>query len=306
MRRVFVLGSINMDLTMYAGRMPRLGESVVGHGFVATQGGKGANQAAACAKLGCECHFLGAVGTDAFGADLVRSLADYGIVTDAVRRRKGVGSGTCMIIVDEKAKDNFLLVDLGANAQVDAGQVVKYLKENASAGDLFVTQLEINLDAVAAGCAAAKEMGMYVILNPAPAAKVGSEILSRVDLIVPNETEAEFYTGIRIETQADAQAVGEYFRRRGPKETIVTLGARGCVYAAEWKIKFFPAERAEAVDPTSAGDTFIGGLAAKLCRGETIETAIAYAAKCSAITVTRRGAAVSIPTAREVEEIWNL
>ena len=306
MRRVFVLGSINMDLTMYAGRMPKLGESVLGHGFAAAQGGKGANQAAACAKLGCECHFLGAVGEDSFGADLVRSLSGYGVLTAAVQRRKKVGSGTCMIIVDEKAKDNYLLVDLGANAQVNAGRVVGYLRENASAGDLFLTQLEINPDAVAAGCAAAKELGMYVILNPAPAANVGPEILSYVDLIVPNETEAEFFTSRRIETEADAEAVGEYLRRMGAKETIVTLGARGCVYAAEGRTKFYPAQRAEAVDPTSAGDTFIGGLAAKLCRGETMEAAIGYAAKCSAITVARRGAAASIPTAREVEEIWNL
>ncbi len=301
MKKVFVLGSINMDLVMSCDRMPKTGESLIGHNFTANQGGKGANQAVACSKLGCDCTLIGAVGEDAFGTQLLSSVASYGVDCTNVQRLSE-GSGVCIILVDRSVKDNLLLVDLGANAAVDAEYAADCIARNAEQGDVFITQLEVDLSAVAAACKQAKQMGLTVILNPAPAAKIGEEILSYVDLIVPNETETELFTGISVRTQEDVQKVFAYFSVYGIKELIITMGARGCAYAREGEVRFFPAEKTVAVDPTSAGDTFIGAVACRLCVGETVKEAIPFASKCSAITVSRPGAASSIPTAEEVKK----
>lgn len=305
MKQVFVLGSINMDLVMSCDRMPAAGESRVGHGFQANQGGKGANQAVACAKLGCKCMLIGAVGEDDFGEKLVGSVCSYGVDCTHVRRQKG-NSGVCMIVVDEELRDNVLLVDLGANAAVDAEYAAACIRENGRAGDIFIAQLEVNLKAVAAACKCARERGLTVILNPAPAAKIGEEILSYVDLIMPNETETELLTGVAVRTAADVERVFQSFAKYGVKELVITMGARGCAYAREGEACFFPAERSVSVDPTSAGDTFIGAVASRLCLGQSVKEAIPYAAKCAAVTVSRKGAASSIPTAEEVAKIYDL
>lgn len=300
--KVFVLGSINADYVMTTDRIPKAGESVMGKQFQVNQGGKGANQAVACAKLGCPCELIGAVGSDAVSQVLLSSVSSYGVETRAVRRLKGA-SGACMIVLDEREKENYLLVAPGANDKVDAKFVCSYLRANAKRGDIFITQLEVNRNAVSAACRTAKEAGMYVILNPAPAAPIGEEILSFVDLVVPNETEAEFLTGKAVATEEDARSAYLVFAKYGVGKMIVTLGARGCVYADAEGVRFFPAVKTAAVDPTSAGDTFIGAIAARLCRGESAGKAIPYAALCSAVTVSRRGAAESVPTEAEIEKI---
>lgn len=300
--KVFVLGSINADYVMTTERVPKAGESVIGKQFHVNQGGKGANQAVACAKLGCPCELIGAVGSDAASEELLSSVCSYGVKIQAVRRLNGA-SGACVIVVDEREKENYLLVAPGANEKVDAGFVRSYLRGNAKKGDVFITQLEVNLDAVSAACRAAKEAGMYVILNPAPAAQIGEEILSFVDLVVPNETEAEFLTGKTIATKEDALAAYAVFAKYGVGAMIVTLGSRGCVYADADGAQFFPAVKTTSIDPTSAGDTFIGAVAARLCRGENVKKAIPYASLCAAVTVSRRGAAISVPTETEIEKI---
>lgn len=303
MKKVFVLGSINMDLVMETERMPLLGESVMGSGFLANQGGKGANQAVACAKLGCDCTFIGAVGQDAYGEALLASLQSFGVKTDGVQQSE-VYSGTCIILFDKSQRDNLLVVDPGANMQIDPAEVTAYLKQHADAGDIFITQLETNPDAVEKALAVAKELGMFTVLNPAPARPIGKEILQRVDLIVPNETETSALTEIVPNTEQEVREVYRQFATHGVKQLIITLGKRGCVHVCGDELQWHSARTVNAVDTTSAGDTFIGAVCAQLCRNIPIADAIEYASACSAITVSRRGAAVSIPTAEEVEQYW--
>ena len=301
MRKVFVLGSINMDLVMEMERMPVLGESVIGSGFLSNQGGKGANQAVACAKLGCDCTFLGAVGRDDYGDKLLASIQSFGVKTDGVQRSETY-SGTCMILFDKAQHDNLLVVDPGANMQIDPATVTAYLKQHAASGDIFITQLETNSDAVEKALVVAKEIGMFTVLNPAPARPVGGEILQNVDLIVPNETETASLTGIAPDTEQKVQYVYRQFAAHGVKQMIITLGKRGCVHVCGDQLQWHSARTVCAVDTTSAGDTFIGAVCAQLCRNVPIADAIEYASVCSAITVSRRGAAASIPTVEEVEQ----
>lgn len=298
MKRIFVLGSINMDLVMETERMPQLGESVIGNGFMANQGGKGANQAVACAKLGANCTFLGAIGDDEHGQKLISSLKRYGVGTDGVQYALQ-NSGTCMILFDKSRHDNLLVVDLGANMYVDGEKTAAYLREHARSGDVLITQLEINTDAIAQTIAVAKQIGMMVVLNPAPAREIGQEILRYVDLIIPNETEATALSGIAPDTEENVLAI---YNTLGVAHLIITLGKRGSVYVHADRVQHYAARIVQAVDTTAAGDTFIGALCAEVCDGADISQAIEYATACSAITVSRRGAAVSIPTAEEVKK----
>ncbi|MBO5045458.1 MAG: ribokinase [Clostridia bacterium] len=300
MKRIFVLGSVNTDMVVKVDRMPMTGESMKGYGFMTNQGGKGANQAVACKKLGGkEVFFLGAVGKDAFGEELLRSLNSFGVDTRAVRTVENAKSGVCMILLDQSCNDNVLVVDTGANERVNAEEVEAFLQRNGAEGDVFITQLEVNVDAVERGLKRAKELGMYTVLNPAPARKIGAELLAFTDLIVLNETETELIADVRCESKKDMEKVYAYFSALGVKEVIVTLGAKGC-YHSDGEATHCPACKVKAVDSTSAGDTFIGALSMKKARGEAIKASLPFASACSAIAVSRAGASVSIPTEEEV------
>ena len=302
MKEVFVFGSINADLVTSVSRMPTAGETIKGNDFIVNQGGKGANQAAACKKLGCErVRFIGAVGDDMFGEVILNSLKTYGVDCEAVAVKNGEQSGVCTILLDESRKDNFLILSSGANDTVTGGEVKEYLRLFARVGDIFITQLEMNLTAVGESLAAAKEIGMYTILNPAPAMKMSGEMLSRVDLLVLNETECESLSGINPENEADAQRAYEYFSSFGVKEAVITLGERGSYYInVNDGVIYCPSKKVKVVDTTSAGDTFIGALAMKKAQGFEIAESLEFATRCSAITVSKKGAAVSIPTCEEI------
>lgn len=302
MKNIFVLGSINTDLVMTADRMPMTGESLKGSCFVINQGGKGANQAVACKKLGGESvAFIGAVGNDSFGQELLRSLSSYGVGVDAVSV-KNCNSGVCMIILDKSKNDNVLVIELGANEQVEYEDFCDYLDEHAEEGDIFITQLEITLNAVQHALKKAKEKGMYTVLNPSPAVKIGEEFLKNVDLVVLNETECELIAGVSVEGAEEAKRVYTYFADYGVRETLITLGAKGCYYL-NGECVYCPAKKVEAVDTTSAGDTFIGALAVRKANGYSVASSLEFAARCSAITVSRVGASSSIPTLDEVLDL---
>ena len=176
------------------------------------------------------------------------------------------------------------------------------MEQQSAQQTVCISALETNLDALEAGLAVARELGMFTVLNPAPARTVGSAILQYVDLIVPNETETLALTGITPDTEENVCRIYQHFTQLGVSQMIITLGKRGCVHASGENLVWHAAKTVEAVDTTSAGDTFIGAVCARLSVGEKIEDAIDYAAICSAITVSRRGAAISIPTATEVEQ----
>lgn len=290
-----------MDLVISVSKMPEIGESKNGHSFMQNQGGKGANQAVACKKLGSEdVRLIACVGNDENGIALINSMKKYGVNTEMIKVKDDVASGVCMIILDESVKDNLLIIDGGANNAIISNDFIDYLKENAQKDDIFITQLEVSLEAVYEGLRVAKEIGMYTILNPAPVTKIDNTCLKYVDLIVPNETEAKLLTGIDPQEEKDLFEIANCFNKLGVKEVLITLGSRGSAYLIDGKICYQNAQKVNAVDTTSAGDTFIGAIAMRKACGYDVCESLRFASICSAITVSRKGAAVSIPTADEI------
>ncbi|MBQ9748355.1 MAG: ribokinase [Clostridia bacterium] len=296
--KIFVVGSLNMDLVIKAPYMPENGVTMHGEGFMTNPGGKGANQAAAIGKLGGEVYMVGCVG-DAFGDELTATLGSYGVHTDFVEKIHGVSSGIAVIVVVDG--DNRIILDAGANGKVTEALIDRALA-HAEAGDYLVTQLEIAQDMVAYALKRAKEKGMVTVLNPAPAAKVSDEILANCDYFIPNQSEAEFYTGIYPTDEESAKRCAERLGAVGVGNIVVTLGADGSASVCDGvyrKVNSFPAD---AIDTTAAGDTYVGALVTKLAEGAEMEAAMTFASKASSITVTRRGAQQAIPYRNEVDE----
>lgn len=293
--KIFTVGSINMDLAIRASAMPEAGQTVRGDGFMANPGGKGANQAVAVAKLGGNSVMVGCVG-EAFGEDLLGALSSHGVCTAFVKRRSAP-SGIAVIVVAEG--DNRIVLDAGANALVDEAQIEEALS-SAERGDFLIVQLEIPQPAVRAALSLAKEKGMVTVLNPAPAAKLPPDMLTLCDWFVPNQTEARFYTGIYPEDERGLRRCADALGRMGIRNLLVTMGSSGSACVSDGKIVRVAARKVEAVDTTAAGDTYVGGFAVALSEGKDVAEAMKFATDASALTVTRRGAQVSIPTRAEV------
>jgi len=297
MKKIFVLGSLNIDLVFETMRMPKIGETVTAGGFFVGHGGKGANQATAAAKCGGHVIMFGAVGNDAFGKELIASLKKAGVNIEHVQKIKG-SSGKAIIIV-EKA-DNRIIVDKGANAFVDSRKIIEELIKLALPGDIIAAQLETPQQVVFEVFEQAKKVGMVTTLNPAPASKLIDELYKYVDIITPNETEAEILTGIYPKNEKDYLNIAQTFLKRGIPQTIITLGERGSVYINAEKMTVIPAYKVDAVDTTAAGDSFIGGLCSSLALGNDILDSIRFGTAVSALTVTKKGAQKSIPDIQEI------
>ena len=296
---IYVLGSINMDMVAVPPYMPKNGETLTANKYYTNPGGKGANQASAIAKLGGKVKMIGKVGSDAYGPVMKNNLASYGVDVEDVTTAEG-NSGIAIIIVVDG--DNRIILDPGANFKVTKEDVDKGLCK-AKSGDILIMQLEVPMDIVTYAADEAKKKGMTVILNPAPAVKLGQDLLCNVDIITPNETETEILTGISPDSEVELTlAVKEYYKY-GIKNVVITMGSRGAIVTYGNNIVPIEARKVKAVDTTSAGDTYVGAIAVKLDAGVDIVTACKFASVASSITVTRAGAAQSIPTLDEVEEI---
>ena len=300
MKSVFVLGGINMDYIMHVDRLPSPGESRPGHDFISSQGGKGANQAIAAKKLGIKnVYMIGSLGEDNIKTQLLSSLKSYGINTEAVETN-GVISPTVMILFDDKIKDNYIVINDASNMLVDKFKVESFLREMAKPGDIFMSSLENNFDAVLHAFKIAKTLGLYTIFNPAPAHLIDEEIYKYVDLIVVNESECETLTSYKISDEKDATCAYKYLNERGIDNVIITLGSKGSYYINNGITTFTNARKVETVDTTSAGDTFIGAIASRIIEGYSIRESLDFASLASSITVSREGSAMSIPTLDEV------
>ena len=285
MKKIFVVGSLNSDLVIHAPYMPVGGETLMGSDFATNNGGKGANQACACAKLGGNIYMCGCVGNDAFGEGLIDSLSKDGVHTDYIRKIDGVPTGVAVIVVTKG--ENRIILDSGANAHLTEKDIDKML-EKATQGDIYLTQLENPIPVISYGLRKAKEKGLFVVLNPAPANVEIKEYLQYVDLITPNETELEFLGGI--------DELSSY----GIKTIITTLGSKGYEIYTQGEAKRYSCIKVDVVDTTAAGDTASGGLCAMLSKGESLESAMAFGSRAASIACSRDGAQKSIPTLDEV------
>lgn len=294
MKKIIVLGSMNMDLVIHSPYMPAAGETIKGSGFMTNSGGKGANQAAACGKMGGKVLMSACVGDDVFGNSLRENLQSYGVDTTFIRTAENTPSGIAVIVVAEK--DNRIILDSGANACLNAADADRVLSQ-AGKGDILITQLETPLETSLYALKKAKDKGMVTLFNPAPADKNCLSLLPFVDVLVPNESELEILSGC-----SDLESGAEKLMELGVKKLIVTLGSKGSLLIDGEKRVKVPAFKVEAVDTTAAGDTFLGTLAVGLAEGEEIETAMIRASAASALAVTKAGAQVSIPYRNEVED----
>lgn len=310
-----VLGSGNMDLVMTTERLPRPGETVAGVDTFQSFGGKGANQAVAAARAGAAVTFVAALGADAFGEASLAQYAKEGINVAHVKIAADRPTGQAMILVDREGR-NMIAVAAGANGALGAEDIWALPDEVFEGCGVFVAQLETPLEAVKAGLERAKRAGALTILNPAPApdGPLRAEVMGLVDLIAPNETEAERLTGIAVEDEAGARRAADALIMAGAGGALITLGARGSViHYPAWGLDCVrtEAERVVAVDTVAAGDAFIGALAARLAEGigggggvgvgEVVLGAIRFATRAAGISVTRRGAQPSLAKREEIE-----
>lgn len=295
--KIIVIGSANADYVIHTDKMPMLGETLVGHSFQVNAGGKGLNQAIAVAKMGGDVSFIGCVGEDSGGEMLLGELRENGVAFDGI---KSADASTGSAIIAVVNGDNFIIINPGANAMLTPKAIEKYA-DVIQECEYCVMQLEIPIESVMKVCEIAKRSGTKIVLNPAPYKKLPEELFSYVDYLIPNEYEAKDITGIYPDTEESCKNALLKLLGMGVKTAIITLGERGCVYNDDDNIIFSPAVKATAVDTTSAGDTFVGAVVSKLSKGETLNKAIAFAAKASAITVSREGASKSIPLANEIE-----
>jgi ribokinase len=296
---VVVVGSVNMDFVAFAPRLPGRGETVTGRSFTASPGGKGANQAVAAARLGARTALLGCVGGDEIGTALRSSLEADHVGCAAVKVADGSASGVAMVVVEDTGA-NMIVVTPGGNSLLTPVDIAAHEQLIAQAR-IVALQLEIPLEVTLAAARAAHARGKTVVLNPAPAQALPDALLSCVDYLVPNETEAAQLTGIRVVDVDSALRAGALLQARGARNVLVTLGERGvAAVTASSGSAHHAALPAKAVDTTAAGDTFIGGLCCGLAQGLALEQAIALGQAAAAISVTRAGAQQSIPYRAEL------
>lgn len=295
---VVVVGSLNMDLVMRTPRVPVGGETLHGHEFSTLPGGKGANQAVACARLGAKVSMIGQVGNDGFGKTLRDGLAADGIDVSGVRQTPAVGTGVAMILVEDIGQNRIVLA-AGANGALSPADIDAHAALIQGAA-MLVLQLEVPMPVVQRAIEIAHAAGVPVLLNPGPAAPLPASFWSQIDILVPNETEAALLSDVSVSDLPSAYAAARVFRQRGVKCVLITLGANGVAVVDDQGERHLPAHVVKAVDTTAAGDTFIGGLTAGLVEGLSLDEAVALGQRASALCVTRHGAQPSIPYRREL------
>lgn len=297
--RLCVVGSSNIDLISKVPRLPKLGETLVGHSFHLGYGGKGANQAVMAARLGARVSMVTKVGRDVFGEGTLANYRAQSVDVSHVLFDESRFSGVAPIFVDDQGR-NVIVIVPGANLGLSLEDVWG-AREVIAGAQAILCQLEVPVETTLEAFRLAKESGVTTILNPAPAAALPEELLQLTDLCIPNETEAELLTGVRVATREDAQGAGRALLARGPRTVIVTLGAEGALVIDRAEISHAPGFAVEAVDSTGAGDAFVGSLAVFLAEGASMEDAVRRANAVAALSVTRIGTQISFPHREEVE-----
>jgi len=304
---VLIIGSSNMDLNIYSQRFPKPGETVTGGVFKQFLGGKGANQAVASARSGSNTIFIGKVGIDAFGDDMISQLSREGVNIKHVIRDSHESSGVAFIMIDETG-ENMISVAPGANFKLTPEEV-QYNSDIIKNAKILIVQMEIPIETIEEIFKIAKQGEVVKILNPAPLKPISLSILSNIDIIIPNEGELlQLHSLLKLEElignnkdkiiQASKNISG-----LGIKTIITTLGKKGCLIydAEEDKITEVPAFKVQVIDTVGAGDCFNGVVASKLCQGDNIIISVKYATAAASIAITRQGAQASMPYLNEIE-----
>jgi ribokinase len=295
---VVVFGSINLDLVVRTPRLPGAGETVPGHSFTMTAGGKGANQAVACARLGAATRMVGRLGADLYGAMLRDGLRASGVDEAGVVAAEGESSGVALIAVDD-AGQNTIVVVPGANGTPGPADLAR-LKIALEGACALLLQLEIPLPQVTAAAQLARQQGVLVVLDPAPALPLPPELYAAVDLLTPNEHEAAALAGAPVTSVEEAARAARVLRERGARQVVVTLGERGALWDDGAQSLHLPAYPVQVVDTVAAGDAFNGALAAGLAQGLSSEAALRWAMAAGALACTRPGAQAALPTRDEL------
>ena len=299
--RVLVVGSCSIDMIVQVDRIPIIGETVIGGRFNSAGGGKGANQAVTAARAGASVEFVGRVGRDDFGKNIISGLKADGINVSRIEVDPREPSGIAFIFVGG-AGENSIAVASGANLRLSPRDVAG-ARGSFSKGTILLVQLETPLSVVGAAVSLARRRGMHVILNPAPARSLPDALLRKVDIITPNEHEAESLTGIKVDGAAAAQAAAKRLHGKGVGTVIITLGSRGAYVSTGAGGSLMPAFKAKAVDTTAAGDVFNGALAVALAEGQPLPDAVRFGQAAASISVTRLGAQPSAPTRAEIDRL---
>lgn len=304
MKKILVAGSSNMDFVLRVADTPRKGETIHSKSFAKLPGGKGANQACACGKLGGDCVFLSVVGRDGLGDVLLDSLRHANVDVSKVLMQEKEPTGMAIITVADDG-DNSIVIVPGANGLCGMDYFQANI-ESLQEADFVMVQLETPAEDIYRLLDLAKKTGKVTVLNPAPAPDcIADAVLRDLDYITPNETELEKLTGMPTDTVEQIAAAAGQLRGRGVRNVLVTMGARGALLCSESGTEIYPTIKVRPVDTTAAGDTFNAGFVVGLADGRTVAEAIRFADTAASISITRPGAQPSIPSRAEVEQFIN-
>lgn len=299
-KKVTVFGSFVVDLMSRCPHLPAPGETVKGSVFRMGPGGKGFNQGVAAYKAGADVTMVTKLGSDAFADVALNTMNKLGMNTERIFQTSETETGSALILVDENTAQNEIVVVLGACGNI-TDKEVESLSDLLDQSEYLLTQLETNVTAVEKIVAMAFEKGVKIILNTAPVQPISDDLLSRVDLITPNEVEAGILSGIKVDNQESAQKAADYFLKKGVKNVLITMGSSGVFLATPQKRGFLPAYKVNPLDTTGAGDAFNGGLTAALSEGKDLWEAAQFANALAALSVQKMGTTTSMPDREEID-----
>lgn len=300
--KVCVFGSFNLDITAFLERFPMPGESLVASSSKISAGGKGANQATAALKAGANVHYIGKIGEDDFGYFARRHLKEVGFNAVTILSSNERATGNALIYVAGKNAENMISVDPGTNMIVTEEEIKK-CEPSIKCADVVLVQLENNLSAINQVIDIANNSNAFTILNPAPFQPVSDKLLSKVDLLTPNETEAYLLTGQKITDKESAEYAADYLHQKGVKKIIITMGAKGSLLSDHSTKTWIPCFPANPVDTTGAGDAFNGALAAQIANGQNIKQAALFSSAFAAVSVEYIGAACMTTYQQAIERM---
>ena len=299
MSDISVLGIFVADISFSGPKIPAIGETILGNKYNVGPGGKGCNQAVAIARLGGKVNFISKIGKDSYGELALNTLTKNKINTESVIQDENLQTGVAGILVDKNSGKNAINVIVGAPSTLKVAEIDKHI-DIIKNSKIFLTQLEVPKDVTLHCLKTAKENGCLTILNPAPASEISKEFYKNIDYFTPNETEAEFYTGIKITNEKEAKQAADKLINLGIKKIIITLGEKGLFYSDGKEEIYLQATPVKAIDTTGAGDAFNGGLAFGLSKEKPIKECLELANKVAGISTTKLGAGDAMPFIKDL------